>query len=275
MKMISRRTIRNNLLQIASLTEKNIKLHLRFKFQIIIAYISPIISILMPLIIFGQFFELKSSIGPWTAENYLVFQFIAYNLFLLRGILSEYPNQIRNEKFWKTLPGLIIAPLNRYNLLFGIFFSHLILISAPFIIFIVSCYIYSPISFGTLLFIICIYFLITLIFSGIGLIFGVFAISNENVWRLLMFLINIVFWLSCITYPFELFPNFVQDIINLNPLYYIFDFLRVSWIQDNVVLTISTYYSYFLVLIIFTVILCIIGVKTFNFIYKKYGIVGY
>ncbi|MFX1311122.1 MAG: ABC transporter permease [Promethearchaeota archaeon] len=273
--MVSYKTIRNNLSQIATLTEKNIKLHLRFKFQIIIAYISPIISILMPLIIFGQLFEFKESFGPWTAQNYLVFQFIAYNLFLLRGILNEYPNQIRNEKFWKTLPGLIIAPFNRYNLLFGIFFSHLILISAPFITFIVLCYIYSPISFMTLLFVIVIYFLITLIFSGVGLIFGIFAISNENIWRLLLFLINIVFWLSCITYPFQLFPDFIQAIVNLNPFYYIFDFLRMSWIQDNVILTISTYNFHFVVIVICTVILCIFGVHTFNYIYKKYGIVGY
>jgi ABC-type polysaccharide/polyol phosphate export permease len=273
--MISFKTFKNNLIQIASITEKNIKLHLRFKFQIVIAYISPIITILMPLIIFGQFFEFRENLGPWTAENYLVFQFIAYNLFLLRGILTEYPNQIRNEKFWKTLPGLIIAPLNRYNLLFGVFFSHLLLISAPFIAFTVMCYIYSPISFLTLLFVISMCFLITLIFSGIGLIFGVFAISNENVWRLLTFMINIVFWLSCITYPFELFPGIIQNIINLNPLYYIFDFLRIIWIQDNVILTINIYYLNFLILMICTVVLCIIGVKTFNFIYKKYGIVGY
>ena len=219
--MIKLRKLKKNFTQISALTERTIKLHLRFKLQIVIAFISPIISILMPLIIFGTFFAYRENFGPWTAQNYLVFQFIAYNIFLLKGILSEYPNQIRNEKFWKTLPALIIAPTSRYNLLFGIFFSHLILISVPFIIFFLLCYFYFPISFFTILFIIGIYFLITLVFSGVGLLIGVFAISKESFWRLLNFSINIVFWLSCITYPFELFPTFFQNIINLNPLYYV------------------------------------------------------
>jgi len=53
--MIKFNSIKNNLYQIKALTEKNVKLNLRFKFKVIISFITPVITILMPLIVLGQF----------------------------------------------------------------------------------------------------------------------------------------------------------------------------------------------------------------------------
>lgn len=274
-RIINRNIIKNRLSKILALIEKNVKLNLRFKFALIISFITPIISILMPLIIFGQFFEFNPQFGPWNISNYLIFPLIAYNINLLKGIIIEFPSQLRMEKFWKTLPALLIGPFNRYYLLFGIFFSHLIIISVPFIIFFVIGFIYYPISFFTVIAILGTYFLIALIFSGLGLIMGVFAISKENVWRFLSFIMNLIFWASCITYPFEFFPGLIQDFINLNPLYYIFDVIRLIWIENNFIITLTTHSLHFYILISLTIVIPLIGVYIFNKIYKKYGIVGY
>jgi len=193
----------------------------------------------------------------------------------LKRVIQEFPIQLRIEKFWKTLPIIIIAPFNRFNLLLGIFFSQIILISVPFIIFSIICYIYYPISFLTIILIIIIFFLIALIFSGIGLLIGIFAISNENVWKALSFIVSLIFWVSCVTYPFNIFPEFIQQIINLNPLYYIFDLLRLTWIYNDVLLTITLLSLNFIILIACSIIIPCLGVIIFNLIYKKYGIVGY
>ena len=149
------------------------------------------------------------------------------------------------------------------------------MVSIPFSIFFIWGIIVEPISITTILFILSTYFLIALIFSGIGLIFGIFAISNENIWQILSFLLMFVFWFSCISYPFEIFPKFIQDIVNLNPFYYIFDFLRITWINDNVFLTISSFPFHFITLIATSIVLPFIGVYAFNLVYKKYGITGY
>ena len=109
----------------------------------------------------------------------------------------------------------------------------------------------------------------------LGIIIGIFAISKENYWHLLEFGLIIVFWFSCISYPFELFPELIQNVINLNPLYYIFDFLRLVWIEDNIGQSILLHPHNFLILIGLAVALPSIGVFIFNKIYKKYGIVGY
>ena len=268
-------SIKKNLSQILALTEKNLKLETRFKFTLIVNYLSPIITILMPMIIMGQFLQFNNRIGTWDESNFLVYQFIAYNIFLVKSIIIDFPYQLRIEKFWKTLPALIIAPFNRLNLLLGVLLSFSIIISVPFLILFIVCYLYYPISFFTIISVFIIYFLITLICSGIGLILGIFAISNENIFRVFKLLINLVFWASCITYPFALFPSIFQAIINLNPLYYIFDIVRISWIQNNIIFTISSYPFHFVILILMSVIIPIIGVYIFDKIYNKYGIVGY
>jgi len=274
-KVFDRKFIKNQFSQIIALTERNLKLNLRFKYKVIISFITPLIMIAMPIIILGRFFAFNTEFGPWNANNFLIFQFAAYQIYLIRNLINEFPAQLLREKYWKTIPALIIAPLNRFNILIGIFFSHMILISPPIILFFILSYIAYPISFITLIFVVIILFCIALIFSSMGLSLGVFAISNENIWRIIAFGINIVFWFSCVTYPFELFPNIIQQFINLNPLYYIFDILRVVWIEDNIILSIISHPLNFLIFMSSIVILPFISVYVFNITYKKFGVVGY
>jgi len=273
--MINLQLIKNNISQILALMEKNLKVRLRYKITIFYAFISPLINIIMPLIIMNKFFEFNAEFGPWNAQNFLIYQLLAYNIILLQGILSEFPSELMREKYWQTLSALLIAPFNRFNLLLAIFLSRMVLISGPFIIFLVWCYIYYPVSFLTILFALSIFLLIALIFSGMGLLLGVFAISRESLWISLSFLVHLVFWTSCLSFPFQIFPSFLQIFINLNPFYYIFDFLRLAWIEDNVLFTISSHPLNFIILVISGISLPFIGVYSFNKVYRKWGIVGY
>ena len=270
-----KKAIKKNINQIFAITEKNIKFKLRFKLNLLISYITPIIGIIMPLIIMGQLFILDNKYGPWSAENFIIYLFIAYNITLLRLTITEYPKQFSQEKYWQTLPALIIAPFRRINLVFGIFFSNLILISVPFIIFVILSYIIYPIHLLTLLFIFGLFFLIAVIFSGMGIIIGVIAISKEGYLGIIKFLITFIFWFSCLSFPFYIYPEYIRNVMTLNPLYYIFDILRLSWIENNVNLTITSHFFSFLMIILGSILLPLIGVYIFNSIYRKYGIVGY
>jgi ABC-type polysaccharide/polyol phosphate export permease len=272
---VLRNAIKHNALQVLAITEKNIKLQIRFKFQLIVGLINPILTILMPLIIFNKLFNFNESFGPWTPQNYIVFLLSTYKLNLLIKTITYFPQQLRIEKFWKTLPALIIAPFNRFDLLLGIFFSSFIIISVPFILFFILALIFYPISFLTIMFVLFIYMLIALIFSGIGLLIGVFAISNENIWRFLEFSLSFIFWASCISYPFDIFPESAQYLISLNPLYYIFTILRMTWIDNNIFITINNNSISFIILLTMAIFLPLISVYIFNRIFKKYGVIGY
>ncbi len=269
------KSIKKNLSQIYAITEKNIKFSLRFKFNLYISFVTPIISIIMPLILMGQLFSFNNRYGPWTEKNFIIYQFVAYNIMLLRRIITDFPKLFAQEKYWETLPALIIAPFKRMNLLFGIFLSDLILISIPFIIFVFLSYIMLPILPSTVLLIIGLYFLIALIFSGLGIIIGVFAISKEGFLGVFNFLITFVFWFSCVSFPFDLFPELIQNVIRINPLYYTFEILRLSWIENDIAFSFVSHPFSFLTITLGAILLPLIGVYIFNKIYRKYGIVGY
>ena len=261
--------------QIIALTEKNIKIKIRFKATVIISFVLPIISLLMPLIIMTKFFSFNEGLGPWNQRNFFIFVFMAYHLMLLKDIINQFPLSFRQEKYWDTLPALIIAPFNRFNLLLGIFFSHLIIVAIPFAIFFIMCYFIFPIGLITVLFIIALYLLIAILFSGIGLILSILIVSKENYVEVLKLILNIIFWFSCINYPFQIYPKIIQEQIGRNPLYYVFFFLRVSWIENDVIYSITRHPYFFIVLIIGAITLPSIGVIIFNKIYRKFGIVGY
>ncbi|MFX1391978.1 MAG: ABC transporter permease [Promethearchaeota archaeon] len=267
--------IKNNFSQIIALTEKDLKVSTRLKIPLLLSFISPVLGIIMPLIIMGKIFSFNEELGPWNAGNFLVYQFTATNISLLLQLTRVFSGRFKEEKYWETLAALIIAPFHRVNLLLGIFISHIIITSIPFTIFFILCYIFYPISIITVIFVLFTYFLIALIFSGIGLMLGIFAISRENTLGILSFIISLFFMFSCIAYPFEVFPEFVQNFVIFNPFFHVFLFLRMLWIDDNVMLTLSLYPIQFLFIVGFATIGPIIGIIIFNKIYNKYGIVGY
>ena len=86
-----------------------------------------------------------------------------------------------------------------------------------------------------------------------------------------------LFWLSCFSYPLQIFPGFLQNFILLNPLYYIIDIIRLTWlmgIEANLALTFITP-AHIIIFAAFTIFLPIISVYLFNKFYDRFGISGY
>ncbi len=261
--------------QIFTIAEKNVKIQLRFKFNLYSTIIFPFLPIIMSIIVLMKFFSEGVTFGQWNETNYLVFLFTAFNIELLRNIIQNFPKEMQQEKYWKTLPALMMAPFNKIHLLLGFLLSHLIIIAIPFTVFFLLTYLISPISPITIIFTIFIFLLIILIFSGIGLFLGVYAISEENYWRIFSIGLQLLFYISCIAYPFELFPAEFQTIIRLNPFYHIFEILRVTWLEDNILLTITNYPFQFIILIGTAIVIPLMSIYVFKIIYNKFGIAGY
>lgn len=267
--------INYNASRILNIAEKNIKVKLRFKSVLIYSIINPFIGIIMTIIILIKFISSGVTLGGWNENNYYIFVFTALEIELLRRVVNDFPVEFRHEKFWKTLPALLIAPFNMIHLLLGIVLSHLIIISIPFLVFFLITYFIYPISIISIISILFIFLIIEVIFCGIGLFFGVFAISQENYWRILSIGLQILFYFSCITYPFDVFPQPIQILIILNPFYYIFNIVRIIWIEDNIIFSILNHPWQFIILSMCGFIIPITSMYFFKFIYKKFGIVGY
>lgn len=165
-----------------TIVEKNIFLELRYKSYLITRFINPLIQLFVFIFVFGLIFNIKEgySLGYWNSKNYLLFLFIAFAIHFSRSITNKYVNLLLNEKYWKTLSAIMIAPVNRFILLFGILISELLIISVPLIIVLIIAFILYPISLFYIILIIIIFLSIFLIFASIGLAISAFSISSEE-----------------------------------------------------------------------------------------------
>ena len=273
--MRSIKKIRRIISKTYAIAEKNVRNQYRFKFVMVLRYFTPIITILMPIIIFDSFFDFNANFGPWTQQNYMIFVFSGYIIMLMRNMITFIPRYLLQEKYWKTLPALITAPFNRFYMLFGYIISEFLGILLPFVLVLVAMLIFFPISIPTLIIVIIMFLGVGIVFSGVGLFLGVFAISNENYLYIFDFGARLIFWFSCVTYPFQIFPTLVQNIINLNPIYYLIDIIRFTWIENNFIFSAIAHPTHIYIFVICLVIFPIICVYMFNKIYKKLGISGY
>jgi len=277
--MLTRKSIRRNIKQTTALIERNIFFELRFKLVLFTNFLTPFIQILIPLIIFGAIFSISEdySFGYWLGENYILFILIAFCAQFLRQIIDNFRQLFFREKFWKTLQALLVAPINRYVLLFGILISEMILISIPFIFFLIIAFIIFPISILNLLIVLILFFCLSIFFGSLGLIIAVLVVSKEEIYRLFKLGLSLLIWLSCVSYPLQIFPEIIQNVILLNPLYYFIDLIRIIWLMGIDYNLAISYLSPFhiLIVVIFTILLPILSVSLFNIFYKRYGITGY
>ncbi len=269
------KNIKDNLAQIFAVVEKDLALSTRFKLPLIMSFFNPVLNLILPLLVFGQIFSLKESFGAWDSQNFALYLLMANQFFIIVGIRNKFPNQFSVEKVWKTLYAIIIAPFNRRNLFFGIFFGYAIMGALPFTFFFILSLFIKPITIISVLSLFIFYFFISLIFSGIGLFLGALAISKPSITPLVRFALSILWLFSCLTYPIEFFPKNFEALARLNPFFYIFDFGRAIWIDDNISLSIVTYPFHVFLIVGGAVVLPIVGLWIFNLIFDKYGIVGY
>jgi len=277
--MVSKKSLKTNIKQISALVERNIYLELRFKLALFTRYSAPFIQILMPLIIFNVVFMIREDyeFGYWTSLNFILFLFIAFCVQFLRKIVFNFQQLFNLEKYWKTLQALMVAPVNRYVLLFGFLLSELILISIPFVFFFLIAYILFPINIFYLFLVLFGFFSLAIIFGCIGLIMGILIITKEGIYSVFNLGLTFLFWLSCMSYPLQVFPEIIQPIILLNPIYYFIDTIRIFWLMGldyNLAITFLTP-IHIIIVAGGTIILPIFSVYLFNTFYDKFGISGY
>ena len=277
--MVSKKSLRTNIKQIKAFVERNLYLEFRFKLSIFTRYFNPFIQILMPLIIFNVIFTIREDyqFGYWTGANFVLFLFIAFCVQFLRKIVLNFPYLFNREKYWKTLQALMVAPVNRYVLLFGFLIAEIILVSIPFIAFFIIAYILFPINIFYLILVILSFLSISVLFGCLGLILGILVITKEGIYSVFELGLTLLFWLSCLSYPLQIFPEIIRPIILLNPIYYFIDLIRIVWLMGIDFESAIAFLTpiHLIVVIGGTIILPIFSVYLFNTFYDKFGISGY
>lgn len=266
------------LYQLETLVIKDIKLNARYKIKFLVAIIVPFTSFLIPFLIFRKIFEAigDETFGIWTPENYIIFILTGVFVVVILGLLSRYGKSLLREKYWRTLPGIFMSPVNIYSILLSRLVSELLIYVIPLTLIFILCFIITGASIITILAMIVIYLMAALFIASIGLAIGSFRMSIEGDYNLLFFFIKFFLIFSCYKYPREFYPEYLDFLIIYNPFYYFFDLLRIVLILgfENIIFD-PKYLNHFIILITFTILAPILSIWFFSYIYKKYGITGY
>ncbi len=277
--MLKKKSIKRSFRQLYAMVEKEIRLETRVKSNFVFRYISPLIQLFLTLFIFGLIFNIQENyiLGYWNKENYILFLLLANCINSLYSVTQKYQRFFNTEKYWKTLSALMIAPVNRFTLLIGIMIFEFVMLSIPLFILFIIAYILYPISLFSLFLVATIFLLIYITFGSIGLIIGAFLISNENYVAFLQLAMRIILLFSCATYPLLIFPEIFHFFILINPLYYMFDLLRLVWyLELDFALVLSFITPIHIICIVFVpIILLVSSLYLFERIYHKHGITGY
>ncbi len=277
--MLKKKDISDSIIQLYALIEKDLKLRLRYKTEFFIEYFTPLIMIFFPLIIFSTLFNIEENIfgGYFSSKNYILFILLAYCIECLLVLLWSYKSMFNDEKVWQTVKGLLIAPTSKYHILLGHLIAGLIAKSLPIIIIFIICLFFFPISFFYFLLVVIVFLSLSIVIASIGFIIGLFKLVNENVSATLTISISMISFFSCLFYPIEIFPEFLQFIVKLNPLYYFFDLLRLVW-WAGIDLQMALHYitiNHIIIVVAFSILMPLATSYLFFKIYYKYGIGGY
>ena len=215
--MLKKKTIKKNIAQVYGLVVKDLKLRARFKTEFIVEFFYPFLALFFPFIIFSTLFSIDVNIfeGYYSRDNFILFLLLGYCSQSCIFLLWYYRELFYDEKTWKTLNGILVAPVNKFIVLFGYYISALISKGLAFTFIIILCYILYPIPLINLFFIFVILFCISITFATMGFLLGLFEIINENISASLTVGISFISILSCLFYPIEIFPERFQFIILL------------------------------------------------------------
>lgn len=201
---------------------------------------------------------------PWVLLGSLIISMFVwgYNVFHLR---------FTSEKYWMTIYGILIAPVSRYYLIFGVFIELSIQALFTSTLFFCICIVVFPTSILNFILVYGIVFLALIAGVGIGLVNGAFYLVNENLTTLFEYALYILSFLSCYSIPYEFYPSFLQIFILSNPLYHFINLGRDLWFMN---LNLNSLWS-FLYILIFSVVCIIVGVYFFSKLTRKFGVRGY
>lgn len=238
-----------------TLLEREIYRFLRLSKQTLLP---PITTTLLFIFIFG--YSLGSQIKQIEGFPYIVYILPGLiGMGVLNNAFANTSTSLFMAKMDRSIENILITPISYFQMLFAFLFGGILRgMSIGFLSLIVACMItelqvYSWIN--TLL----IFFLMSLIFSALGLIAGMLADSWDHIATLNNFFITPLVYLGGVFFSISFLPPFWQKLSHFNPIFYLIDAVRLailgrSFLNSNLVFMITTLLaicSFLMVLILF------------------------
>jgi len=259
--------------EVIAITKKEFKISIRFKASYLLnTFVNPVLSIIPLFIIYYGFLHYGGAegLGGIDLTNYIVFLVFGVigQAFFYNGI-NTFADKFKEEKYWKTIESLFIAPITYLSLIAGVGINISLKLFPMLFIFILIASVNSFASIGNILLIVSMTLVMLLFCLGVGLIFGALTLFSENFYPPFRYFFAGWTLLSCFAYPIEVIPEALRFLVVFNPVYQAVTFSRVLWIH-NIVL-----WKSFAFVAILALIMPVIAVYVFKIAWKRMEIQGY
>ncbi len=254
---------------------KNLKQYLRWKLHLVFDIVFPLLDLILFILVWrailsGGFKE----IGYLNPKNYVAYLLSGLLLwrFVDTALSGEVTHSFIREKYWRTSPYLLISPINRLAIPYGMCLLSLIrAVYSGFILLFVGILFFNFSSQGNLLLALLVIFLTFLGFSGIGLIIAGLASWRED-FADLTYVINYVLMIaSGVFFPLEILPESFRNGLLLLPSSQAVNAIRAIVIRNAGIAEILPTLAY---LALFSIISLGIAALIFKLVQRKAMLIG-
>lgn len=200
-------------------------------------------------------------------KNVTYLEFIIPGLLMMGIITSTYANNstsIFMMKWLNFIENILVSPLSYIEIVSAFILGGIVRgITIGTVVYLISLFFYDGSIFNPLLFI-SLMVLVSLIFSSLGLITGLWAEDWDRLNIGSTFIITPLVFLGGVFHSISLVPESLQIITKLNPIFYMVDALRYSMLgisESNLTLGLSLIIILAVSFFFFTVYLFKIGYK--------------
>lgn len=211
-------------------------------------------------------------LGDLTRNNYITFLLSGSLLWAVIRVNFRMSGAFVREKHRKTLPNLMISPVNKLSYLFGKLSVGLTRIFVKDVaIVLVAVAFFSFRIQGNPLLILLIFLLTFIGFSGVGIVFASLAAWREGFWDAGMVISEALYLLSGVHYPIEVFPDKIKNVVVYLPTTQAINAVRAVGLKGATISDISLPLLY---IGIFSIISCLLGYLTFKWAKDKAMLIG-
>lgn len=191
--------------------------------------IPPIVTIILYLFIFGNL--IGNKIGDINGFTYI--EYIIPGLIMMSTITNAYTNVVSSffgSKFQKNIEEILISPIKDSTIIFGFIFGGIFRSLIIFIFLLIIINYFSNINIYKKIILILSFLQTSIIFSLFGLLNGIIAQKFDDISIIPTFILTPMIYLSGIFYSIELLPNQLKFIVIINPIFYILNLFRYSFL---------------------------------------------
>jgi len=199
------------------------------------------------------------------AGNPNYFSFVAPGIMALTvtmSVMTGLPNAISQEKELGTMDGMMVAPINRFSIIFGKALGQTArgLIQGT-IVLMLAVGLFGVTIQGNILLVYALFLLGVFAFVGLGIVITSIAKDQQTALMLLMTISFPMMFLSGVFFPIQQMPWYMQDVSKVLPLTYEAQALRQVMVLGAGVTDITTE---LIVLIVFGAVMMAIAVPVFR-----------